>query len=351
MSFLPIQSCHPNDATLRDRWFGPLGVAIAIVLLAGCGAADRDQGGNGSSLDGGADAKRAVSVHLNWFPEPEHGGLYQASAGQIYEAAGLDVEIRPGAEGTTVGAELELGRCLFAMANADDVALMREQGTDIVAVMAVMQNSPRCILVREDSGVKKFTDLAGKKLQRSAGRPFLEFMRSQGLLDQVSEVPYHGSVASLIGDPDIAIQAYSYSEPLLAQQQGVEVRTLMLSDLGWNPYSSVLVTTGRLIRDDPELVRSFVATTKRGWQSYLADPTKGNAAIQAANKHGMTPEALAFGSRELRPLALPDGMPPESVGTMTLARWQTLISQMAGLKLVDADKVRPEDCFTTQFLD
>ncbi len=226
-----------------------------------------------------------------------------------------------------------------------------DEGMDIVAVLAAMQNSPRCILVREDSGVKSFEDLAGMTLQRQTGRPFLKFMRSRGILDQVTEVPYHGSVSSLVGDSKIAIQAYSFAEPLLAEQQGVKVRRLMVSDLGWNPYSSVLITTGKLIKSDPELVRSFVQATRRGWQHYLTDPSKGNAAILQANEHGMTAEALEFGSKELRSLAMPDDLPLESVGMMTLQRWQQLVEQMDALEEKTTTKVEPEACFSTEFLD
>ena len=174
-------------------------------------------------------------------------------------------------------------------------------------------------------------------------------MRSKGLLDQVKEVPYHGSVSSLVTDKDVAIQAYSFAEPLLAEQQGVKVRKLMLSDIGWNPYSSVLITTGDMIRNQPDLVQDFVDATREGWQHYLSDPKLGNEAILKANQHGMTIEALQFGHQELKTLALPEGMPPESLGLMTDERWQTLVSQMVQLGLADGDKVHATDCFTSQF--
>ena len=292
----------------------------------------------------------AVVVQLNWYPESEHGGLYQAAFDGTYQSAELDVEIRPGGRAAPVGAELELERCQFAMANADDVVLFRQEGLDVIAVLAAMQNHPRCILVQEISGVEKFEDLAGKTLQRQEGRAFVEFMRAKGLLENVQEVPYHGSVASLLADPNIAIQAYSFAEPLLAEEQGVAVRKLMVSDLGFNPYSSVLVTTGKLIREDPELVRKFVAATRIGWQNYLTNPKVGNQAILDANEHGMTADALQYGSTELRSLAQPEPMTLSEVGMMSPQRWTTLVSQMIELKLVDVEKVKPEDCYTTEFL-
>lgn len=292
-----------------------------------------------------------VAVQLNWYPESEHGGVYQAAADGTYADAKLDVDIRPGGRATPVAPEIELGRVQFAMANADDVVVFRRQGMDIVAVMAVMQNSPRCILVRADSGVTDFAGLSGMTLQRQAGRTFLDFMRFKGVLENVIEVPYHGSVSSLVADPKIAIQAYSFAEPLLAEQQGVRVRTLMVSDLGWNPYSSVLITSGELIREQPELVQTFVDSTRTGWRNYIDDPVAGNDAILAANEHGMTREVLQFGLAGMKPLALPDDMPASEIGAMSLRRWQTLVDQMDALDPSMAGKVKPDECFTTRFLE
>jgi NitT/TauT family transport system substrate-binding protein len=278
--------------------------------------------GCSSSVDLATDT---LAIQLNWKAESEHGGIYQAKSDGLYAESGLEVEIRPGGIGAPIGPELELSRCQFAMANADDVVLLRNEGVDIVAVLAAMQNHPRCIMSRADSKVKTLEDLSGTIFQHGP-RPFVEFMRSKGLLDGVKEVPYQGSVAPLVADPNVIIQGYSFSEPLLAKEKGIDVRTMMVSDLGFNPYSSVLVTTGKLIREQPEQVQAFVAATRRGWRNYLTDPAKGNQAILADNKQ-MTAEALDRGMNELRKLAQPNGMPLESEG-----------------------KVKAVDCFTLEFL-
>ena len=314
-------------------------IAALIVFLSGC-----------SSSKQSPVSDNAIAVQLNWYPEAEHGGVYQAHADGTYDSAGLEVDIRPGGRATPVAPELELGRVEFAMANADDVVAFRRQGMDIVAVMAVAQNSPRCVLVRSDSGVTSLDGLAGMTLQRQAGRLFLEFMRSKGILDDVKEVPYHGSITSMAADPKIAVQAYSFAEPLLARQQGIEVRSLMVSDLGWNPYSSVLITTGKLIRDKPERVQRFVEATRTGWRNYLTNPIDGNKAILAANEHGMTAEALAFGASELLPLAAPQPMTIEDVGSMTSQRWEELIDQINAIEPDEENPVKASECFTLQFL-
>jgi NitT/TauT family transport system substrate-binding protein len=175
-------------------------------------------------------------------------------------------------------------------------------------------------------------------------------MRSEGILDGVKEVPYHGSIASLIGDPNILIQAYSCAEPLLAKQQGIEVNVLMVSELGFNPYSSVLVTTGEMIKKRPELVQRFVDATRDGWRSYLTDGERGNAAILKVNQEGMTAEALAFGAAAMRDLAMPGDASIQSIGQMTSKRWAELFAQLEALDLVDANQVDVDDCYTLQFL-
>jgi NitT/TauT family transport system substrate-binding protein len=311
---------------------------LVAALAAGCGTPATES------------ENSVTTIQLNWHPEAEHGGVYQALADGTYESAGLDVAIRPGGLAVTIAPELELGRCEFAITNADDVVVFRREGAKIVAVLAAVQNHPRCILVRADSGVDSFDDLAGMTLQRQPGRLFLEYMRDRGLLEGVREVAYNG-VAGLATDPQMAIQAYSFAEPLQAQQQGIETRTLMVSELGWNPYSSVLVTTEHLIREEPERVRRVVQATRRGWRNYLTDPTAGNQAILAANEYGMTPEALAYGSEQLRTLAMPGDMSLESVGMMTHERWETLVRQIEALAPETAGTVQPEDCYTTRFLE
>ncbi|EKJ99575.1 NMT1/THI5 like domain protein [Rhodopirellula baltica SH28] len=317
---------------------------LLLVVGTGCSQKPADSSGNESN-----DSIRSVSVQLNWYPEVEHGGVYQSVVDGTYGSLGLNVDIQPGGRATPVASELAMGRSQFAITNADDVVLFRAQGADVVAVMAAVQDHPRCILVRADSGVESLENLSGLTLQRQAGRAYLTFLEKRGYLKDVRQVPYHNSIAAMVTDPKIAVQAYSVAEPLIAEQQGLEVRTLMVSELGWNPYSSVLVTTGDMIRESPEVVHAMVEGTVAGWKKFLDSPAQANAAILDANKHGMTEEALRFGAEQMVPLAMPGGNSNE-VGMMTDTRWQELVDQMIELELVNADVVKAEDCFTTEFL-
>ncbi|TWU03886.1 ABC transporter substrate-binding protein [Neorhodopirellula pilleata] len=330
-------------------------IGAIVLVLTGC-AGDRPVDAKATAL--ATAGLETVSVQLNWYPEVEHGGVYQAMVDGGYRDAEIEMTIRPGGRETPVAPELLLGRSQFAITNADDVVLFRKEGADIVAVLAAVQDHPRCLLVRADSGVEGFDDLAGMTLQCQPGRAFLPFLRQRGYLEGVREVPYFNSIAAMVNDPKTMVQAYSVAEPLIARQQGLEVRTLMVSELGWNPYSSVLVTTGELIRKSPELVRKVVRATQEGWVDYLDSPDRANEVILKANGHSMTPEALKFGSEELRPLVyggiraidqVTDAQ-RNSLGQMTQERWQRLLDQMSELKLIEDGSITPKDCFTNEFL-
>jgi len=319
-------------------------VCLLALACSGCGRTT-------PAPDGAARGERVI-LQLNWFPEAEHGGFYAALVERVYAAEGLDVEIRPGGRAVRVAGEIASGRVDFAVANAEDVVIFRSQGADVVTVMTACQHHPRCLLVRSDSGVRSFEDLGAKglTLQVQQGHAFVEYLRSQGLLEGVKEVPFTGGVALTVGDPTVAQQGYVYSEPLLARQQGVEITTLMVSDVGFDPYSSVLVTSGKIVRERPELVRRMVAAAIEGWRRYLADPAPANAKLLELNPEGVTRPMLEDGVRILRGLCLPGDMPPERLGTMTADRWERLVSQMTLLDPRLGEKVKAADCYTLDFL-
>lgn len=332
-----------------DADYSPyLGLVVGVLLIS-CTMPGCDHKPAPESSADGVERLEAVTLMLNWHPEAEHGGYYAAQVHGIFERYGLEVEIRPGGPNAPVAQELVTGRAQFALGNADDVLLFRNQDVPVVALLAPFQNTPRCILVRAEANARDLSDLSGMILQANAGRPFLDYMRAEGHLEGVQVVPYSGSVAKLVSDSNTAIQAYSFSEPFMAREQGVEVRTLMLSDVGFNPYASCLLATESYIADKPRLVQRMVLACREGWQQYLQDPQQANRAILEDNEFGLTIDALSFGMQAVVPLCLPDQMPLEQVGQMQLERWQTLIQQFEELQLIAPGKLTGSQVFSNQY--
>jgi NitT/TauT family transport system substrate-binding protein len=336
-----------SETTARPGWTAAgLWLAGLLLIATGCRGSS-----NESAEASDPDRPRPVKLLVNWYPEAEHGGFYAALVLGIYAEHGLDVDILPGGRAISVPQELITGRVQFGIGNADDVLMARQQGVPLVALMAPLQDSPRCIMVRQDSGIESFEQLTGVTLQIDSSRPYVPFLQSKGLLDSsVTVVPYSGTVTQLVSGPGYAQQAYVFSEPLLAEQAGVPVTNLMMSDIGYNPYACVAMVTEEFLAAEPELVERFVTASREGWRRYLEDPEATNRFILQQNPEGISWNALEYGAQALQSLCLPDGMPAEQIGQMTAQRWLELAEQLAELELIDLERAKPEEAFSLRYL-
>jgi NitT/TauT family transport system substrate-binding protein len=290
-----------------------------------------------------------VELALNWFPEAEHGGYFAAVVHGYYQEAGLSVKILPGGPSAAVLQRVASGKVTFGIENADRVLLARAQDADAVALMAPLQKSPRAVMVHAASKFHRIEDLADVTLAVNSGATWVQYLKKKNLLGNVRFVPYSGNVAQFLINENYAQQAYVFSEPFVAEEKGVAVRCLLVADTGYNPYTSLLVTSGDTIRNRPELVRKFVAASARGWRKYLEQPDDTNRYIHDMNPE-MGLEILAFGVKSLRPLCLDGLSDPLALGRMTADRWKTLAGQLVEADALKADGTEPSRAFTNDFL-
>ena len=317
------------------------------LLLTTCGCGYREPAE--PAEDPAAETVIPVDLALNWYPEAEHGGYYAALVHGYYRAAGLDVTIHSGGPNAPVIQRVASGAVTFGIENADGVLLGRAEEADVVAVMAPLQTSPRCIMVHQSSGIRSFDELKWVTLAMSESAGFAKFLRRRLPLEDVRIVPNPGNVALFLQEERFAQQAYVFSEPFVVGKEGGQVRSLMVSDLGYNPYTSLLVVHGDTIRGNPELVRKMVEASVRGWRKYLEDPEETNRYINPQNPE-MELDILAYGVETMRPLCLDESTPPESLGRMTQERWQTLLDQLIEIGEIERGTVEAEAAFTTKFL-
>jgi NitT/TauT family transport system substrate-binding protein len=316
-----------------------------LAMLSGCGF--EENAGDLNTTGNQVDA--AVRLALNWYPETEHGGYFAAEVGGHFARQGLAVEIIPGGPGApqTVIAELAAERIQFAVSSADNVVRARAAGVPVVAVLAALQDSPRCIMVHESAGFQALADLKNVELAISETRSFALWMKQELPLEGVTFVPFNGLVGEFLLKPNFAQQAYVFSEPFIAKEKGGDPQSLMVSEIGFNPYSSVLITTESVIAEQEELVRNVVECCQKGWVDYLRSPDESNRYIQELNEE-MSAAALAYGATAMQPLCQPE--PGQPFGTMTLQRWEELVNQITELGEISEGTVTAAECFQTRFL-
>jgi NitT/TauT family transport system substrate-binding protein len=289
---------------------------------------------------------------LNWFPEAEHGGYYAAVAHGYFKAEGLDVTIIPGGPKVPVVPQVATGQFDCGVDNADKLLLGRSQLADVVAVFVPIQDSPRCLLLHEEAGITNFDQLAAAKdftLAMNPGQPFAQYLNYKYRMEGITQVPYPGNISQFLLDQRFGQQAYSFSEPFVARQNGAKPTTLMLSETGFNTYTSALVVSRAWLTERRDVVRKLVKASQRGWLHYLANPEPTNAVIHKENPE-MGLEILAFGADALRPLCPSVENAGTDWGVMSLDRWQTLVEQMTQAGSLPAGLVTAAEAFSNEFL-
>ncbi|ACB76840.1 ABC transporter substrate-binding protein [Opitutus terrae] len=294
-----------------------------------------------------------LTVQLDWMPEPEHGGFYQAQALGFFREEGLDVTLLPGGPNALVMPKVATGRADIGQADSTNTLLQQAEGLPVLQFAAVFQDDPSGLLVNAASSVHRFEDLQGKTIIARPEWAFLAFLEKKYQL-KFAVVPQTFSVAAFLGNKEAIQQGYFIAEPHHIVKAGGEMpRFLSTWDAGFRAYA-VLVTSRKFARDHPDALRAFVRAYLRGWRSYLEeDPTPAHAALKAANPSN-TDEFMAFSRQKIIAEKLVTGRDASGgvtqIGRLDPARFDTQIRQLEELGILKPGKVTTAQAITTDFV-
>lgn len=316
-----------------------IGLALCTALVAGCGK---------RSAPAASDLTK-IKFQTDWFPQPEHGGYYQALAKGFYRAEGLDVEILPGGPNAQVMTGVATGRAQLGMTNGDDVMVAVSRGVPLKMVAAEMQRDAQGILYHEGNPVRELRDLHGKTLMAGAGSVWIQLVQ-QKLGIKFNLMPLVGDLARFMNDPKFVQQCFVTNEPFFARQRGAKVGALLIAHPGYEPYR-VMFTSDRFLQENPEIVRKFVRASIRGWIDYLTgDPSPANALLQQ-RRSDLPEEFFAFSIQAMKDYQLVLGDPSrgEKMGQLTRARLETQLELLRELQVMERE-LKVEDVATFDFL-
>ena len=287
-----------------------------------------------------------VSLQLDWYPQPEHGGFYTAQLQGFYKAEGLDVTLMPLPQYGSAAQIVASGKADLGLGSSDQILEWDSNGLPLVAVGATMQHDPQAILLHAASPVHDFKDLEGRTIAAQTGATWLKFVTARYNLHQVRQVPSTLSIANFLADPNYIQQIFITSEPFFARQAGADIRTILISSSGYDPYR-VQFTTRDFAAQHPDVVARFVRASIRGWQAYLKDPAATNAYLLKLNP-ALNPQQEAYTAQALRDGNFITGTDPAQTGRMTAARWQTSYDQLKQLGILHGP-IDPTAAYAFQF--
>jgi NitT/TauT family transport system substrate-binding protein len=292
-----------------------------------------------------AHADDRVKLMLDWKPEPEFGGFYDAQESGYFAEHALNVKLKSAGEGAPTWQLVATGKADFATTAADQVLIARSQGADVVAIFTVYQTFPQGIMVHKARGFQSISDVfTNPGVLEAEDDTWLHFLENKYPNPAVKIIGYTGGVGAFLAKSDYSQQCFVTSEPLIAAKQGSDPQTFLIADAGYNPYTTVVICTGDTLRNKADLVHRMTESCRQGWKHYLDDPSKANDVMSKLNTD-MDPETFTAAAAVQKPLIANDETAKNGLGTMTMQRWTDLANQLVQLKVIDKAPAAG-DCFT-----
>lgn len=261
-----------------------LPLLIACLLLAACGSKQETiapASGNGQHL----------TLLLDWFPNADHVGIYEALAKGYFKQAGLDVHVQvPG----NVADPLQLlaaGKVDAAISYEPEVLLARNRGLPLVSVAAVVQQPLTSIISIGKHAIKRPAQLRGKTVGDagiSYQHAYLETILAHAHVpaSSVKEVNVGANLvpALVSGRVDAILGGYWNYEAVQLAQLGKHPSVLHMNQVGVPAYDElVVVTRASLLEQHPDVMRRFVQALGRGYQEVRRDPAGAVGNLVRAN--------------------------------------------------------------------
>lgn len=316
---------------------------IVAILFGGCGRdAERDR-----LTDEG---RFSLRVQLDWRPEPQHGGLYQAMVDGYFAEEGLEVVLFPGGTNALVTQVVATGEADIGQSATTQVILFRRNGFPLTNVASVFHWAPSALLMHESNPVSRFEDLDGKRIMARPEAIYIPYLKKKYNID-FEVIPQSFGLGGFLADRNFIQEGFFISEPYFLEKQGARVKWLPLKDAEYRPYA-VLFTSDRFLERHPERMRAFLRAYVRGWESYLGDGYPRAHERMKRDNDALTDSFLAFGRNQIiqHRLVTGDASQGESIGTVSRDRVAAEIRLMEEMGVLRAGEVHVEEVLALDFV-
>jgi putative hydroxymethylpyrimidine transport system substrate-binding protein len=319
-------------------------VAAAIAILAlslalsACGEKSEDVSAE----------TQPFSLVLDFYPNPDHAGIYMAQKLGYFRDAGLDVSIHAPSDPSAPIKLLSAGQADLAISYEPEVMLAREQGLDIVAVGALVNRPLTSMIWLKKSGIKGIGNLRGKTIA-TAGIPYQDaylktiLARANLSPSDVKAVNVgFGLLPALVGGSAQAmLGGFSNIEGVDLSHRGKDPVVTPVDKLGVPTYDElVLVARRKQVEEDPEAIRLFIAALERGTSAAVKNPGAATKAVLEANPD-LEPKLTEAEVKATLPLLQPeqgksDSHPGHPYGYMAPEDWTRFIGWMRDNGLISS---------------
>ncbi len=324
-----------------------------------------------------------IVMQTDWFPEPEHGALYNLTAGEgsvdpesgvftgpLAADPSITVEIRAG--GPYIGSQptvslLYSDDSIFLGYVNTDEQIATFADTPTIAVMAPLEKNPQILMWDPETyDFESFSDIgeSGAIVNVFAGQFYTEYLVGTGQLAAEQIDPsYDGGPQRFIAENGALVQqGFATQEPYNYENSfedwGKPVDFLLIHDSGYEIYQGALgIRPDKLDDAARACLTAFIPLVQQSAVDFQAEPSTTNAAILQAvtdldSFWVLSEEGVANTVMMMDSLGIVANGTNGTLGDFDLDRIDTIIEQVAGIPAFGVpDGLSASDLVTNEFID
>ena len=291
----------------------------------------------------GASYAKEVTLLMDWFPQGNQSGYWQAQFDNQYHDD-VKIVVKSGGPKVNTTAQVAAGQVEFGLQASDSVMLANAKGAGLKGIFVSLNHVPYTLVFHPNTGVNSVKDLDGRPFAVKMGVTYWKWVKHTYQLNAVKEFPLTGDLGLFARTPQQFQQGYSLFLPARLDAKGVANEQITVESLGYRPYS-VLFTTDKLIKENPELVQTVVDRLSISFPKSLIDPKPTRDFILSKSKKvnaEIHNNALELMKRDFLPKDW------SKIGCQDPNRWVELANQMKEVNVLPAD-FDPHSSYDTSF--
>lgn len=305
-----------------------------------------------------AQAADKVVLMLNWYVYGEHAPFFYGLEKGYYKAEGIDLDIQEGRGSGITTQAVAAKSVTFGYVDVPTMMRAAVKGAPVTAIGVLLQKTPMSVMGFVDKNIRKPNDIKGKIVAMTPGGSNEQiwplFLKKVGLKESdfqtVSGDPQTKVNAVINGQADLVL-GYPMDQGMkILDATGKRVYPIKFADYGIHLVSSGIIAHTDMLKDNPDLLRRFMAASSKSVADAVKNPQGAVDAMLKANAKAGKPETLLEGFKETTQFYLNNGTTadPFKVTDDIMTDTVTNMVDYGGLDAVA--KSKPTAYYTNSFL-
>ncbi len=293
-----------------------------------------------------------VTLRQEWFPYVGYVGEVVA-ADLFAKDEGIALKVVAGAEDIDPIKMVLSGSETFGVVSADRIIMARAKGADVVAIGVINLKSSTCFLTKAESNITSPQDFLGKKVGILTGTNteyvYKLLMKKMGVdRKKIKEMEIPFDLGTFVlGQYDVR-PAFIYDEPISLDEKNIKYNIIDPTKYGISFIGTVYFTTGKTLKEKPEVVQKFINALIKGWDYSLKNDDKAMNSLASY-------DSKLRKERELNALRKGKEYYAGKNGKILFSDredWERQINYLVELDVLKKDQsVKVDDVFTNKFVE